>query len=521
MSVFDIFHIREFIFLVIVVVFSTIYGIYYFKYKPIIEAIRNVPGAPTLPILGHGHHFLFKTPFEILETITKIMRDYTGSMKIVKVWFGPDLNMLTFNVKDIEVVLGGMQHLEKAQEYTFLKPWLGEGLLVSHGRKWHQRRKIITPAFHFSILEDYVSIFEKQSRILLDIMDVERRKGGQAGFCLEHLINLCTLDIICEAAMGVTVKAQQNSDSEYVKALRTISMIMHIRNLDIAYRFQFIYRFTKYAREEKRVLAILHSFTENVIVQRREELLKAQAQKTALSTSQKEDNDIGIKRKSALLDILLQSDIDGKPLTNMDIREEVDTFMFEGHDTVSSGIIFMLFNLARYPECQKKCFEEILQVMGKDKSKPVTMEDINHMHYVELCVKESLRLYPSVPIIGRTIREQFELNGKTIPVGTNFGITPLFVGRCEEYFPEAHLFKPERFQEGYSNPYTYTPFSAGPRNCIGQKFAMLEMKTIVANVLRHYELDYIGDKTKEPLLVAELVLKFKDSVMFTAKPRVY
>ena len=99
------------------------------------------------------------------------------------------------------------------------------------------------------------------------------------------------------------------------------------------------------------------------------------------------------------------------------------------------------------------------------------------------------------------------------------------MGRQEELFPEASVFKPERFQADYSaektSPYAYIPFSAGPRNCIGQKFAMLEIKTVLTNVLRHYEIDYAGNKDEELLLIAELILRPKDPLMFKIKPRVY
>lgn len=174
---------------------------------------------------------------------------------------------------------------------------------------------------------------------------------------------------------------------------------------DIIYRFNLTYKFTKLAREEKKALAVLHGFTEKVIIQRREDLLKAQDK-----TQKPEIDDVGSKRKMTFLDILLQSEIDGKPLTNLDIREEVDTFMFGGHDTSSSAITFCLYNLALYPECQQKCFEEIVQIFGTDKSKPVTYGDLNNLSYVELCIKETLRLFPTIPILGRKVTEECEIS---------------------------------------------------------------------------------------------------------------
>ncbi|XP_065362921.1 cytochrome P450 4d1 isoform X3 [Calliphora vicina] len=467
--------------------------------------------------MGHAYHFIGQPPHRNIAIITEFLEKYGNTLKI---WLGPELNMFFSDIKDVEIVLASMRFNDKADEYLSLEPWLKEGLLVSRGKKWHKRRKAITPAFHFKSLDEFIEIFERESRVFLKNLEREYCMQTVKGLDLYEWVNLCTLDTICESAMGVSVHAQTNADSEYVRAVKTISTVLHKRMFDILYRFNLTYQFTKLARDEKKALAILHGFTEKIIVQRREELLKAKDTET-----QSQIDDVGSKRKMAFLDILLQSEIDGKPLSNLDIREEVDTFMFEGHDTTSSAITFCLYNLALYPKCQQKCFEEIIQVFGKDKSKPVTYEDLNNLHYVELCIKETLRMFPSVPLLGRKVTEECEINGKIVPAGTNIGISPLHLGRQEELFPDPNTFKPERFEMDYTtdkmSPYAYIPFSAGPRNCIGQKFAMLEIKTVLTNVLRHYELDYAGNKDEELLLIAELILRPKDPLMFKITPRVY
>lgn len=107
------------------------------------------------------------------------------------------------------------------------------------------------------------------------------------------------------------------------------------------------------------------------------------------------------KRKLALLDVLLHSTIDGQPLSNMDIREEVDTFMFEGHDTTTSAIAFCLYELARNPQVQRKACDEIKIVIGDDVNKAITLKDLNDLQYLELVIKETLRLFPSVPMYGK------------------------------------------------------------------------------------------------------------------------
>lgn len=177
--------------------------------------------------------------------------------------------------------------------------------------------------------------------------------------------------------------------------------VLHLRMFDFMLRIDWLFAFTELARKEREALKILHGFTDKIICERREEIIQnANAQ---IDTSK--NDDVGLKRKMAFLDILLQASIDGKPLTNLEIREEVDTFMFEGHDTTTSGITFCLYNIAKYPDVQAKCIEEINAVLGSDLQKRTSIADLNGLHYLELVIKESLRLYPSVPLIGRTFNE--------------------------------------------------------------------------------------------------------------------
>lgn len=176
-------------------------------------------------------------------------------------------------------------------------------------------------------------------------------------------------------------------------------------------RSNFIFNISSFYKREQAALKVLHKFTDSVIVARRNELLEKQ-KKGVNEEINVDDADVGVKKKLALLDVLLQTTIDGKPLSNVDIREEVDTFMFEGHDTTTSGISFALYCIAKHPEVQKKLITEIHDVIGEDKTKPVTLPMLNDLHYLDLVIKESLRLFPPVPIIGRTVTETTEISRK-------------------------------------------------------------------------------------------------------------
>lgn len=137
---------------------------------------------------------------------------------------------------------------------------------------------------------------------------------------------------------------------------------------------------------------------------RREEKQKKSKDENAVA----EDN--GIKKRTALLDILIDSTVDGVKLSNQDIQEETDNFMFAGHDTTTSAINFLLYNLAKYQDVQQKVYEEITEVLGNDLNGSYSVNDLSNFKYFELVIKESLRVYSPVPIIGRYLREDVEIS---------------------------------------------------------------------------------------------------------------
>lgn len=217
----------------------------------------------------------------------------------------------------------------------------------------------------------------------------------------------------------------------------------------------FIYRFTETCQREKRAIENSHAFTNAVIEERRSNIQN----NNFIDDIENYTDEFGAKRKLAFLDLLLQSKVDGKPLDDESIREEVDTFMFEGHDTTTSGITFCLLNIAKYPEVQQQIYEECCEVLG-DK-KPITMKDLNEMHYLENVIKETLRLYPSVPFFGRITSSEVDIGDYVVPAGISLIIAPIFIGRDPKYFSNPDQFNPNRFDEKQNSHFSYVPFSAG------------------------------------------------------------
>lgn len=275
-------------------------------------------------------------------------------------------------------------------------------------------------------------------------------------------------------------------------------------------RSDFIFNFTKQKRRYEQCLNILHSFTHDIVEKRRKTIIEEDGAGEVNYLD--DDDDVGIKKKPALLDVLLKATIDGKPLTNSEIAEEVDTFMFEGHDTVTSAVTFGLYLLSQNPEAQQKVFEEVTGIVGDDLSIYPTYNQLQEMKFVECCIKETLRIYPPVPMFGRNLDEDLDLNGKIVPKGSNINIMIYNLHMDPNYFKDPEMFKPERFDdtnERNENPFVYVPFSAGPRNCIGQKFAMLELKSAFCNIIRNFEL--LPSKIA-PKLLMQLTLKSSNGI---------
>lgn len=259
-------------------------------------------------------------------------------------------------------------------------------------------------------------------------------------------------------------------------------------------RFPFIFNLSSERKLRDDALEVLHGVTRRTIEKR------------------SEDNKTWNEEAKILpfLDILLASQRTGNNITTESIREEVDTFMFEGHDTVSSAIGFAIYQLSINPEIQKIAYEEALIMIGRDKEP---------MEFLEAVIKETLRLYPSVPILARLLDQDTNINGKIHPKGSSVTVVTYILHRNEKYFPNPEKFDPNRFLNTANkiHPFAFIPFSAGPRNCIGQKFAMMELKIVLSMVLRNFEILPAVDF--QPLQVPELVIKSSNGIRISLRKR--
>jgi cytochrome P450 family 4 len=163
--------------------------------------------------------------------------------------------------------------------------------------------------------------------------------------------------------------------------------------------------------------------------------------------------------------------------------------------------------------------EEQEQIFGGEKCPKVTYTNLQEMKYLENVIKEGLRLYSPVPLFGRQIDQDVEYDGKIIPNGVGVIVFSHGIHMNPEYYPNPEKFDPSRFEnvEG-KQPFAFIPFSAGPRNCIGQKYAMLEIKCLLSKIVRNFELSPAFPR-HEMILAPETVLKSLNGVKIGIKSR--
>lgn len=263
-------------------------------------------------------------------------------------------------------------------------------------------------------------------------------------------VTASVMNALCETAMGCEIQAE---DFEYLEAVKNLGYHMATRFLTPWQRIEFLFNLSSTKREQDKCAKIMHKFTTKIITDRRQKL----STEIAENLDNLDDDDVGLKKKMCLLDVLLQSKVDGKPLSNADIEEEVDAFTFAGHDTTTNTICFTLFTIAKFPEVQRKLNEEIQQVLGNGE---VTFKVINEFKYLDLVIKETMRLYPPVPIIARRLYEEVDFGDFIAPANANYNLIFYTLFKNPEIFENPEEFIPERFLKTEKSPYSFIPFSA-------------------------------------------------------------
>eukprot|EP00074_Homo_sapiens_P081789 XP_016855955.1 cytochrome P450 4B1 isoform X1 [Homo sapiens] len=449
------------------------------------KAMDKFPGPPT--------HWLFGHALEIQETgsLDKVVSWAHQFPYAHPLWFGQFIGFLNIYEPDYAKAVYSRG---------------GRGLLVLEGPKWLQHRKLLTPGFHYDVLKPYVAVFTESTRIMLDKWEEKAREGKSFDiFCdVGHM----ALNTLMKCTFGRGDTGLGHRDSSYYLAVSDLTLLMQQRLVSFQYHNDFIYWLTPHGRRFLRACQVAHDHTDQVIRERKAALQDEKVRKK-----------IQNRRHLDFLDILLGArDEDDIKLSDADLRAEVDTFMFEGHDTTTSGISWFLYCMALYPEHQHRCREEVREILGDQDF--FQWDDLGKMTYLTMCIKESFRLYPPVPQVYRQLSKPVTfVDGRSLPAGSLISMHIYALHRNSAVWPDPEVFDSLRFSTENASkrhPFAFMPFSAGPRNCIGQQFAMSEMKVVTAMCLLRFEFSL--DPSRLPIKMPQLVLRSKNGFHLHLKP---
>uniref|UniRef100_A0A182SI15 Uncharacterized protein n=1 Tax=Anopheles maculatus TaxID=74869 RepID=A0A182SI15_9DIPT len=358
-----------------------------------------------------------------------------------------------------------------------------------------------------------------------------------------------------ETAMGVSKKTQDQSGYDYAMAVMKMCDILHLRHRKMWLYPDLFFNLTQYAKKQVKLLDTIHSLTKKVIRNKKAafdkgtrgslattsintseiEKPKSDAGKTStvegLSFGQSanlkddldvEENDVGEKKRLAFLDLLLESAENGALISDEEIKNQVDTIMFEGHDTTAAGSSFFLSMMGVHQHIQDKVIQELDDIFG-DSDRPATFQDTLEMKYLERCLMETLRMYPPVPIIARSLKQDLKLASSdlVVPAGATITVATFKLHRLESIYPNPDVFDPDNFlpeKQANRHYYAFVPFSAGPRSCVGRKYAMLKLKIILSTILRNFRV-HSDLKEEDFKLQADIILKREEGFQIRLEPR--
>jgi len=386
---------------------------------------------------------------DILSFVTR-GRDYGD---IVRARFFYVTAYFLYHPADIEYVLStNAKNFAKSMSLrsNFFQRLVGNGLLTSEGEFWRRQRRLAQPAFHRQRISGYAEVMVGYAE-----RTISSWQQGEERFIDRDMMRL-TLEIVVKTLFNSNVAADadrvERVMSELVKPFAsqaTLKWILDNRLPTRAHR-----RFHKLAAEIDEIIY-------RIIGERR--------------SSGRDEGDLLSMLPAA-------QDEDGGQMTDQQLRDEVITLFLAGQETTALTLSWTWYLLARNSEVEAKFHEEIDQVL---KGKAPTIADVPRLKYTEMIVKESMRLYPPGYGVGRGAIEECEIAGLRVPAKTQVFMFQWATQRDPRFFEEPNEFYPDRWTEEFAGrlpKYAYFPFGGGPRVCIGNTFAMMEIILVLATI---------------------------------------
>jgi cytochrome P450 len=342
---------------------------------------------------------------------------------------------------------------------------IGEGLLTSEGELHKRQRRLMQPTFYHQRIAGFAARMVESTQNMLD--------GWHDGAQLDihHEMMRLTLEIVSQSLFGANVSHEADLVGEAITGgLRYVNS-RTTRPFAIPYRIP-----TPENLAERKRAKTLHRVVQRFIDERRAS---------------------GEDRGDLLSMILLSVDEQGG-MSDQQALDEVMTLFIAGHETTANALTWTFYLLAQNPEVEAKLFTEVDRALG---GLPPTMDDLTRLPYTDQVIKESMRLYPPAWIVPREANQRVMLDGHPVAKNSILLSSPYTMQRSPRYFPDPDRFVPERFTGDFEKSlprYAYFPFGGGPRVCIGNGFAMMEARLLLATIVQQYQLALVPDQTVIP-----------------------
>ena len=366
------------------------------------------------------------------------------------------------------------------------QPFAGEGLLTSDGALWKQQRKLMQPAFHHGALAGYADVVVGHARRMAD--------GFAEGQVVEMQSEMATLTlpIVVECLFGGDV-------TRYAAEVSTLMGAV----LDAAnHRINSLFTLPSWVptarhRREQRALSRLDAILHELIAARR-----------AAPDGRRD-----------LLSMLLSAmdQESGPRMSDQQLRDEMMTLFLAGHETTANLLSWTWFLLSQHPTAEATLVEEINRVL---QDRPPSLADLPNLPYTDMVLREALRLYPPAPGVAREPIEDVTLGGYVIPKGSLVNILSFAIQRDTRFFVDPERFDPARFAPGWEQRiprYAYLPFGGGPRICIGNAFAMMEARLILAVLAQRWRLTLEPNQVIRPVQL--VTVRARDGIRMRLAPR--
>ncbi|MHC5598556.1 MAG: cytochrome P450 [Nostoc sp.] len=415
--------------------------------------IFELPAPSVNSIVGH----LFELGQDPLGFLSRC-RDYGD---IVPLQLGLTPSCLVTNPEYIEEVLKNRNDFIKSRGLRALKSLLGEGLLSAEGESWFWQRRLAQPVFQQKRISGYSQIMVEYTNRM-----VETWHDGETYDIHAEMMRL-TLQIVMKCIFSAQV------DAEETKVVANA--------LDVAMQW--------FESKRRQNFLVWEWFPRPENIRYRNAI--AQMDEAIYKLIQNRRN--SAEKSNDLLTMLMEAK-DEQTLQQMDdklLRDEVATLMLAGHETTANALSWTWMLLAQNPEVREKLESELNQVL---QGKLPTLEDLEQLVYTQQVIKESMRLYPPVPLMGREAAVDTHIGDYEIPQGMAIMISQWVMHRHPKYFKNPEAFKPERWTQEFEKQLpkgVYIPFGDGPRICIGKGFALMEAALLLATIAQRFQIDLV------------------------------